>query len=320
MIMEIQPFEPAFLPQAANLFCEKFKSLRQSVPWVPEALQEPQPVVERLAYLIDQHPAVIALDNGQLVGYLAAWLIDDFRGSGRKAAYSPEWGHAASLGQEHRVYRALYRIIADLWTASGCQVHAITLLAGDQSAEKTWFWNGFGLVVVDAVRPSHLLGISSSCPFRISKATAREIPILCLLDDEHWRHYTRSPIYMPPRSGWNAAEVDAFLAIPHNSVWLALDGNDPAGFICFSTKHQDSVEILEADSIINITGAYVRPAYRGRGIATHLLDRALQDYARQGFTGCSVDFESANPEAASFWPRYFEPVCYSLLRIPEYLP
>lgn len=318
--MEILPFDSAFLPQSADLFCEKFKSLRQAVACIPASLQEPQPVIDRLAYLTKQYPAVMALDNGQLVGYLAAWVIDDFRGAGHKAAYCPEWGHAASPGREPGVYRALYRLAAERWTASGCQVHAVTLLAGDYPVEKTWFWNGFGLVVVDAVRPCHPLGISSPCPFRISKATVREIPILCLLDDEHWRHYTRSPIYMPPRSGWNAADVAAFLAIPHNSVWLALDGNDPAGFICFSTKHQDSIAILEADSIINITGAYIRPAYRGRGIATHLLDRALQDYARQGFTCCSVDFESANPEAASFWPRYFEPVCYSLMRIPEYLP
>ena len=47
------------------------------------------------------------------------------------------------------------------------------------------------------------------------------------------------------------------------------------------------------------------------------LDAALRDYADQGFTCCAVNFESFNPEAALFWPRYFDPVCYSLTRIPE---
>jgi hypothetical protein len=43
----------------------------------------------------------------------------------------------------------------------------------------------------------------------------------------------------------------------------------------------------------------------------------LRVYAAQGYTACSVDFESLNPEAAVFWMRYFEPVCYSVLRFPE---
>jgi ribosomal protein S18 acetylase RimI-like enzyme len=318
--MEILPFDPVFLQPAAALFGEKFNRLRQAVACIPDHLQEPQPVVERLSYLVDNYPAFMALDGGRLVGYLAAWLIDDFRHAGRKAAYSPEWGHAASPGREPRLYRALYRLAADRWTASGCQVHAITLLAGDHSTEKTWFWNGFGLVVVDAVRPIHPLGLSSPSTFNLCKASERDIPALCALDDEHWRHYVGSPIFMAPRPGWSAGEAGAFLAHPPNSVWLALDGNYAAGFIRFAAVDGNSIDILDAEGVVNITGAYVRPAYRAQGIAAHLLDRALQDYASQGFTCCSVDFESANPEAASFWPRYFEPVCYSLLRVPEYLP
>jgi len=61
----------------------------------------------------------------------------------------------------------------------------------------------------------------------------------------------------------------------------------------------------------------VRPEYRGRGAAPALLDAALRDYAARGFERCAVDFESFNPEAASFWVNYFKPVCYSLMRVPE---
>jgi GNAT superfamily N-acetyltransferase len=318
--MEIQPLDPAFLPQAAALFCAKFKRLRQAIACIPDRLQEPQAVIDRLAHLVDNFPAFMALDSGRLVGVLAAWLVDDFRSTGRKAAYSPEWGHAASPGHEHLIYRALYRHAADRWAESGCQVHAITLLADDHLAQKVWFWNGFGLLVVDAVRPTSPLDISSSSPFSLFKATIEDIPILCALDDEHWRHYTHSPIFMAPRPGWSAEQAGAFLAYPQNCVWLAMDGRFPAGFIRFAARERDSVDILAAASVVKISGAYVRPAYRGRGIATQMLNLALQDYARQGFTCCAVDFESANPEAAAFWPRYFEMVCYSLMRVPEHLP
>jgi GNAT superfamily N-acetyltransferase len=318
--MEILPFDPTFLQPAALLFGEKLKCLRQRIACVPDNLQQPQPVVDRLAHLIDTYPAVMALDNGRLVGYLSAWLIDDFRGAGRKAAYCPEWGHAAASGQEARVYRALYRVAAQNWTESGCQMHAISLLAGDRPLEQIWFWNGFGLAVVDAVRPVNPLSPLSPSIFRFGRAIAEDNPILCALDNEHWRHYTRSPIFMAPHPGWSADEAGAFLAHPQNSVWLAWDGNIPAGFIRFAAVDRETVDILEAQGVVGITGAYIRQEYRSQGLATHLLDRALQDYARQDFTCCAVTFESFNPEAASFWPRYFEPVCYSLFRVPEHLP
>jgi GNAT superfamily N-acetyltransferase len=319
--MEILPFDFAFLPQAAALFVEKFKRLRRAVACLPATLREPQPVIEWLAYLTGQHPAVMALENGRLVGYLAAWLIDDFRSAGRKAAYSPEWGHATPAGWEQCIYPALYRAVGEDWTAAGCQAHAITLLASDQPAERTWFWNGFGLIVVDAVRLAHPLGLPpASSNFTFRKVTTGEISILCTLDDEHWRHYTRSPIFMPPRPAWEMDEANVFLDQPHNSVWLALDGKTQAGFMRLASRHADGADILEAESVINITGAYVRPAYRGGGIATHLLEHALQAYASLGFTCCAVDFESANPEAAAFWPRFFESVCYSLMRVPECIP
>lgn len=61
-------------------------------------------------------------------------------------------------------------------------------------------------------------------------------------------------------------------------------------------------------------------AYRGRKAAAALLDAALRDYGPRGFTCCAVDFESFNPEAAVFWPKYFELVAFSLARVPEHCP
>ena len=75
--------------------------------------------------------------------------------------------------------------------------------------------------------------------------------------------------------------------------------------------------VVQDERTIAITGAYIRPAYRGRGLAPAILDAALRDYAGRGFERCSVDFESFNPEAAGFWLRYFKAVSYSVVRVPE---
>jgi GNAT superfamily N-acetyltransferase len=312
--MELTTFKPDYYPDMAALFIGNFKTLRQSVPILPDALEAPEEVITRLRDWLAGCPGVVALDAGKVVGYLGWFVVEEFRGTERRGAYVPEWGHAAA---EPTIYRAMYRTAATHWREAGCGVHAITLLAHNDDAAKAWFWNSFGLTVVDAIRPIQPLDIAPLSGIEIRKAGTSDIDALCALEVEHAQHYTAPPIQMMAYEPKDAAALEAFLSEPHNSLWLALDGDTYAGYMRFEPNGDGAVAIVEASDKIANTGAFVRPAYRGRKLAPALLDAALRDYAAQGFTRCSVDFESFNPEAASFWLRYFTPVCYSLTRIPE---
>ncbi len=318
--MEITPFRKAYLPQAADLFVKHFCKLRQSIPTLPDLYEDPQRVMENLQYPFNQHPILAAVEQEQLVGYLGWFLVDAFRGTSRKAAYCPVWGHGAIEGRKAEIYRALYRAASEQWAAAGCQVHAITMLAGDAEAEKTWFWNGFGLTVVDAIRPAEAVALPSRAQdsrLVVRRAVLADTAALAELDEEHCQHYTLAPVLMTPREVDDAQSFAAFISKPENSVWMAWDGERPAGFIRFQGGEADGVEIVESEQGFFITGAYVRDEYRGQGAAVRLLNAATADYARQGYTFCGVDFESFNPEAAVFWMKYFEPVCLSVLRVPE---
>jgi GNAT superfamily N-acetyltransferase len=91
------------------------------------------------------------------------------------------------------------------------------------------------------------------------------------------------------------------------------------GYLRLEGSSDGATELVkdEPGRTIAITGAYMRLAYRGRGAAAALLDAALRDLAGAGVVRCSVDFESFNPEAASFWMKYFTPVVLSVMRVPE---
>lgn len=314
------PFCETYLAEAAALFIENLARLRRAVPALSDRLMDPQTVQKRIAGIMAACGGVMALEDGKLTGYLGWWLADDFRGAGRKAAYCPEWAHAVAVERKAEVYRALYRAAAANWAAACCEVHAITLLAHDPVAERAWFWNGFGLLVVDAVRPMRGLDAQLHSDMQFRAATADDAAALAELDAEHCLHYGRSPIFMVPHRGETAAGWADFLDRPRNSVWLACDGTGPAGFMRFDGYEFDGAEVVESETTVKISGAYVRPVCRGRGAAAGMLDAALSDYAGRGFTACAVDFESFNPEAAAFWPRYFEPVCFSLMRVPENSP
>jgi GNAT superfamily N-acetyltransferase len=318
--MEITLLTTENLPAAALLFVAGLRRQRALTPALPALLAAPAQVIEKLTWLIGAGPAFAAIEHGELVGFLGTILVPNFRKTTRRGAYVPEWGHGAAAERAPAIYRALYRAAAEQWTADGCQVHAISILAYDRAVIDLWFWNGFGLTNVDAVRPVQPLADQPVVtPLAVGKATPADAEMLAVLDEEHCRHYTASPIFMAPPHPNDAAEFAAFIARPQNSVWLAMDGATPAGFLRFDGYEVDGVGILESERTVFINGAYMRPDYRGQRALPAMLDAALRDYAGQGFTCCAVNFESFNPEAAVFWPRYFDPVCLSVTRIPESL-
>jgi ribosomal protein S18 acetylase RimI-like enzyme len=315
--MDIVPLTTTHLPAAAFLFTAALRHQRALTPALPALLEGDGLVIQKLSWLLGAGPAFAAMDAGELIGFLGTILVPRFRNTARKGAYIPEWGHGAASGHAASVYPALYRAAAAQWAEAGCQVHAISILAQDRAAVDQWFWQGFGLTVVDAVRPVEPLPGLPPAPLTIRKATPADATFLAELDDEHCRHYTAAPIFMAPPHQNDEAEFASFLARPHNAAWLALDGDTPAGFLRFDGYEVDGVGILEGEHTVFINGAWLRPAYRGQRLTPAMLDAALRDYAGQGFTCCAVNFESFNPEAALFWPRYFDPVCFSLTRIPE---
>ena len=315
--MMIVTYEQDSVTEAAALFAQIYQRQRQAVPVLPDTMTHVEHVADRLAWLLRISSGVAAVENGRLLGYLGWYLVPNFRGTQRLGAYVPEWSHAAVDENKTAVYRALYRAAAAQWAAAGCQVHAITLLAQDREAEQIWYWQGFGLTVVDAVRPMRSLETLPPTNLYIRQAAPEDIAALTALDAEHWQHYTQPPISMTPRTGLDSAGNAAFISRPNNSVWLAYDGDQLTGFLRCDGYDYDGVAIVESEQTMIITGAYVRPAFRGQRTAAALLDAALRHYQARGFTCCALNFESFNPEASAFWLNYFEPVCYSLLRVPE---
>jgi GNAT superfamily N-acetyltransferase len=319
--IEVTPIHPADYSQAAALFVQSYHRLREKIPALSNHMDDITRVESQLERLFNQCQGLAARQDGQLVGFMGWYIAPGFRGTTRTGAYVPEWGHCASAQVLPQVYRALYQKASTIWTAAKVQVHAITMLANNQAERDFWFWNGFGMLVVDAIRSMSSPGLPVCSELTIRKAVPADAVILHALDIEHCRHYTKPPVFMSPRqaSVTSTQEWLEFLNRPENAVWIALAGKTPAGFIRFDANDVNGSTILEGESTVFISGAYVHPEYRGHGAATAILDAALHDYARRGYQRCVLDFESVNPQASTFWLRYFQPVAYSLMRIPEWV-
>ncbi len=319
-VLRMIPFEKGILPKAADMFVQNLRSLRERVPILPDGMEEPGKVSGYLEWLMSRGPGVMALEGERLVGFLGWMIVDGFRNTERRAAYCPEWGHGAAGPGRAAIYRALYRAASAEWARQGCQTHAVSILAHDEEAIQNWFWSGFGMSVVDAIRSMEPLENAVAKGLVVRKATPGDVDALAELEALHWQHYRQPPVFMAPQQPDDAEAFRAFLADPANAVWVAWDGEHPAGYMRFQGQSEGAAAIVNSPDKAAITGAFVRPEYRGRKAAPALLDAALRDYAARGYGRCSVDFESFNPEAAAFWMRYFHPVCYSVMRAPEFVP
>ena len=315
--MQIVPAHESHLDAITELFIARVEALRRDIPLVPDTLAQPEAVADRLRGLIADAPAWIALEGEVVVGYLAGWIVPDFRSAGRTTAYCPEWGHATAPGREAGVYRALYHTASRTWHDMGCEAHALTLLARQPATEHTWFWSGFGGLVVDAVRGMTRLSTEPpSSDVTVRRAGKADLDALVALEAEHARHYAEPPTLMCAYHGKDRDALETLLAASEERYWLALDGEEPAAFVCFGQEH-GGADLLAGPSTASIHGAYTRPAYRGQRLMPALIDAALATFAEEGVQRCTVDFECVNGAAAAFWPRYFEPVCLSVMRIPE---
>jgi aminoglycoside 6'-N-acetyltransferase I len=88
-----------------------------------------------------------------------------------------------------------------------------------------------------------------------------------------------------------AGRAPQFLADPHTSAFLALDGDDAIGIATVSTSFG-----FECGRLAEVEDLYVVPAHRGKGVATTLLGEAMLWSKAQGHETLQV---IVTPEDAS---------------------
>lgn len=316
--LEIVPYRPAHLAAAATLFVDALRRLRRRVPVLPHDLTQRTRAEALIEGFLREDRALVAVEGSAVVGYLGWWVVDRFRDTPRRGAYCPEFGHAAARPRSVEIELALYRAASGRWSEAGCQVHALTCLAGQPTLERALFDNGFGMFVEDALRPLTLLPTRAPPGVALRRAVAADADRLAELDAEHRRHYTAPPVFMAPHRPDTAAEHAAFLAAEPDTIWLAEADGEPQAFLRLEPVSDGAVRISLGPTTISITGAFTRPAWRGRGLAAALLAQAVGHYAGRGFQRMAVDYETFNPGAAAFWRRFFDPVAVSVVRVPEY--
>jgi GNAT superfamily N-acetyltransferase len=313
-MMNIEPLHGRHVEQAVRLVLRAYDEERAVVSCLPP-VDERGDLFRRLYDCADNGLGVAAYDGGELVGFLAGMPVDTFFGT-CSGVYVPLYAHGTIRGNRRGTYQLLYEVAAEHWTKQGLLQHAITVFPHTDETVETWFWLGFGLRCVDAIRVAEPLPVASRARYKIKKVeTLDEARALAAIDAEHTLYYRRSPMFMPraARSMSQAADdLCARVSREHSHIWAAYVGSDPVGIMYVEPTGESFVS--EHPSVMNITTAYVVPVARTTGVGTHLLHEVQTWMRTHGYALCGVDFESFNRYGSRFWNRYFTPYTYSLVR------
>jgi GNAT superfamily N-acetyltransferase len=207
----------------------------------------------------------------------------------------------------------MYTHLSTSWVAEGYLTHLIGSLANDCDAMSVWHWLGFGMIAADAVRSLQPIRDPVSA-VNIRRGELADIEEAMALGDALQRHMSLAPTFLVPTERRDRHYYEERLADPSHALWLAYDGTGVVAFMQQGPANMDACTIIRDEKTTSIVGAYTKEGMRGEGIASALLNRALEWARSAGYERCAVDFEPMNPLATRFWLRHFQPVCFTLAR------
>lgn len=309
---DIGPLKEEHLDAAAALAAVQVTLLAEQVPNLPQRYSESANILPLLQSILQAGgPGVAAMQAGQLVGYLIAWLMPEFHG--KRSVYSPEWANAADSNNKRAIYEDMYQHIAAEWVSERYTAHYISLLANDDEPMEALHWLGFGMYGVDALRGLHPIP-EKPVQMDIRPAERQDVEQVYELHQE-LRQFTLGSPYFFIDQQLSPDYFAEWIADPKRIIWLAYITGEPAAYLQIGPANDDVATIIYEEKTTSIYGAYTKDSMRGRGIGTALLGKAIESARQKGYHRCAVDFESMNLSGARFWFKHdFRPVCLSVLR------
>jgi GNAT superfamily N-acetyltransferase len=259
---------------------------------------------------IEKGNAIVAKTDKTLVGYMA-WMCINFHNE--QTAFCPVVGHAALEENEEDIYHALSTTSSQKWVQDNRFNHLWMTFYDDIELKNMLYDIGFGSYVVDACRKVSQNILQTNCQYRITKAVHDDADALLELENELNQYLLDSPIFLK-REEYSSDDIVQIIS--QNQVYVAWDNDCLIGVMSINVDQGYHFEKLTTtdSGYIGRIGAFVKSEYRGRGVGTRLLKEVFSCCleARKSFV--HVSYETANPYANRFWPKYFKPAIRSLRR------
>lgn len=301
--------------EIADIIYTNYKNARLELPILSDKYENIEMHLREVNKHVDDNNFIVVIDSNKVVGFMNGFGIDEFKGTAKGALSVPTLHGVADGYDKNYLYSELYRRVSDSWIDSNCYTHAVMLYVNDKDTIDSWVMNGFGMLVIDAVRPLEIIPIADiDKSISIRKADITDLVNMEQLFRALDKHLSSSPIYLYGHTIKNyIAEYEDWFKTEGNILWLAEYKNKIIGYLKTNTT-EINMDELDDGYTMGINGAYVLPECRGKQIIARLLNASINWAVSNGLKRCTTDFESANVEGRYFWLKHFTPYCYSMIR------
>lgn len=312
-MIKIIQFQEEHLPATAKIFITNYQAQRKKHPELPEKYADIDVILPMIKKIIENNPSMVAISNERVVGYLSGRTkIPAYKGSSL-GVYIPEWAHSAIEGEQREtIYQKLYRHLAERWVADKCYTHCLTHFADDLLLKEIFYRFGFGMLVIDGLRPINEIQVNQLIDVKLREVCPKDLPDLARLSNRLNLHLHNSPIFLNSLKPNENLEAKFFH--PQRKTFVAEKDGQIISCIRAMVDQGPGCTIVQDVGTLGVNFGYTDPAFRGTGVASELLNELLKWGSTNQMKCCVVDFESQNIEGAKFWLRYFQPICYSVIR------
>lgn len=307
--MIISEFNHNHIEEAAKLALNEYHEERTVVNILPDE-DYYNLFCDMLSKLIDNSLGVVTIEDNKVKGFISCYNpIDKLFGTSL-GVFSPIHAHGTIKENRGRIYSQLYQTAAKKWVEQGILSHAIALYSHDKTSIDSFFWNGFGLRCIDAIREVESIPSNPKCNY--FELTNTDLKDIVEMENDLVSHLRNTPMFMA-RTPNHTLESLLKEKTDEDSRFFGAKLDDKLiGFIKISNSGENFA--CNNAKMKNICGAYLIPEYRGNGIYQGLLSYLMDVLINEGYSRCGVDFESFNPTAKGFWLKHFTPYTYSVTR------
>lgn len=306
--MTITDFEKVHIKEAQMLGLANYNEEKANAAALPELEQFPD-----LEPFASNGLGVAAFEGERMIGYLCCYSPRNHAfGSQAKGVFSPIQAHGAVKENRGIIYQRMYQAAAQKWVEHNIAYHSIALYAHDCQAQNAMFTYGFGRRCVDAVRAMESIPcrLSQGIVYaELSSGMSDKVRQLRLMLAEHMG---KSPCFMCSVMN-NFEQSLAEKEMEDNRIFVAEDAGKVIAFVEVSDE-AETFAATETEDMCNICSAFCLPEYRGRDIYQNLLNYMINQMKNEGYNRLGVDYESFNPTANAFWPKYFTEYTHSVVR------
>lgn len=306
--MKIVDFEKAHIKEAEKIGIENYNEEKEHIAILPDIEKFPS-----LENFTDNGLGVAAYEENRMIGYLCCYNPrDNVFGSRATGVFSPMHAHGAVKENRGLIYQRMYQAAAEKWVKQNITYHSIALYAHDHVTQNAMFTYGFGRRCVDAIRSMEIISCCQTQGIVYEELSREDFDKVRQLRWLLAGHMGKSPCFM-------CYEMNHFQQClaenerKNTRIFIARDGEKVMAFTEVSDEGETFIASETAD-MWNICGTFCLPEYRGRDIYQNLLNYVIDQLKGNGVKRLGVDYESFNPTANAFWPKYFDEYTHSVVR------